>query len=287
MKKIKSILALVAALAVTAGVAQAVTPVTFSLTAYIDFHFSGSSGGGNVIQAISVNNAQLLQKIGKALNANLTTAKLCVNTNGALLVTDAAGNTLYNLSDGAGSNWVTSIVGGVNHAVITNSTAGYAYVDGDFDNEFVFWDPIFTGTQTINYTNDTIVTNIDGSLAFNVKGHALGGYFKIFIGYEKHQVSSLNPGFLVDVPNSIVYDELEISDGSAATFACSLADGVYKQSFLIIAAGKYNSSVFGKGVLFGTASLSGTQVGGETFLDPFNLDSDDDDFGNYDTFFND
>lgn len=283
MKKIKSILALAAALAVTAGVAQAVTPVTFSLTAYIDFN----GGGGNVIQAISINNAQLLQKIGKALNANLASAKLCVNTNGSLVVTDAGGVILYDLSDGTGSNWVTSITAGANGAVITNSTTGYAYVSGDFADQFVFWDPIFVGTQTINYTNDTIVTNIDGSLAFNVKGHALGGFFKIYIGYEKHQVSSLNPGFLVDVPNSIVFDELEISDGSAATFACSLADGVYKQSFLINAAGKYNNSVFGRGVLFGTASLSGTQAGGETFLDPFNMDSDDDDFGNYDTFFND
>jgi hypothetical protein len=228
------------------------------------------------------------------LNVNLTGAKLCVETNGSLVITGAGGVILYDLSAGAGSNWVTSITTGVNHAVITNLTAGYAYVSGDFANQFVFWDPIFAGTQTIHYVVDNTVpefpiTNIVGSLAFNVTGHALGGYFKIYIGYEKHQVSSFQPSTLIDVPNSIVFDDLEISDGSAATVACSLTGGVYKQSFVINAAGTYDSSSFNDngGVLWGTVSMSGTQTGGETFLDPFNMDTDDEDFGNYDTFFND
>jgi hypothetical protein len=229
---------------------------------------------------------QLLQKIGKALNVNLSTAKLCVETNGSLVITGAGGVVLYDLSDGAGSNWVTSITKGVNGSFNTNYITGSASVNGDFADQFSFWDPIFVGSQTPFIDTNAPLAKVQafdfvpGSAAFNVTGHAVGGFFEIDISYQTHTINSLTH---TTVNGPMVYDNLEISDGSAATFACSLASGIYKQSFLINACGTYNSSTFGHGVLFGTASLSGTQTGGDTFLDPFNADNN---FGNFDTFYN-
>jgi len=76
MKLIKSTFALATALAVGAGVAQAQTPINIALTAYVT--------PGSTIQSVSINNATILQKIGKAINVNLTGDRLAVNTNGRL-----------------------------------------------------------------------------------------------------------------------------------------------------------------------------------------------------------
>ena len=256
MKMIKSILALAATLAVSAGVAQAVMPVTFSLTAYVK--------PGSIIQPITVNNASILQHVGTALHVSTAGLKLCVNEFGDLILADAAGVEVYDLSAGEFTSYNQSITIGVNGYVITNYTQGHAYVNGNFGDEFGFWDPIAKGTFT------------DANL-FDVKAVAIAGRFQIVIGWDSYSHNN-------DLNNTIhtghSSESIEISDGARATGGCKLAAGVYTQSFNIAASGFYASSQFGdNGILFGTVSASGSQTGGTSFLDPFNG------YGNYDTDF--
>lgn len=158
MKLIKSTFALATALAVGAGVAQAQTPINIALTAYVNVK------PGSTIQSVSINNATILQKIGKAINANLTGDRLAVNTNGAIVIINSAGTVLYNLSAGvyvgddyplADGNFNTSTKKGPNNATLDYWTRGYVYAYNpyygyyrDYGQAIWFFDPIWAGTET-------------------------------------------------------------------------------------------------------------------------------------------
>jgi len=181
-----------------------------------------------------------------------------------LIIIDGSGTPVYFLSSGENNEFNTSTGTGPNNAVLDYYTDGYAYVQSG--DQFFFFDPIFSGTETPG----------EGSQAFDVKGNAEGGFMRIYIGYDSYVYNELT-GHNTNLKH--VQNTLEISDGSKATVACKLAAGTYTQSFTIWAAGTFYSTANGSGVLTGTVTCSGTQVGGSTFLDPFNG------FGNYDTDF--
>jgi hypothetical protein len=259
MKLIKSTIAMAAAFALWVGVAQAVTPVSFNLTGYVQ--------PGATMQTVLINNAVLLNHMGKALNVSMAGLKLCVNTNGSLVIADGAGTIVYDLSAGVDVTYNISTSVGPNNTLITNYTKGQVYVQNG--NQFYFYDLVGTGSATTNSTG--------GADTFDIKGPVVGDYFKIRINRTSYTRNITLDNTTVTSGTS---ESLEISDGSVGKVACKLADGVYTQSFTLWASGFYSNSQLGyNGILFGTVSASGTQTGGMTFLDPFNG------FGNYDTDF--
>jgi len=204
-----------------------------------------------------------LNKIAAALNTKFAAGtKLAVNTNGNVVIVDISNNILYDLTAGVSTGGYqtlsTSTAPGPNGSTTTTTTyqEGFAGVeDGD---DFAFADPQWSGTETSTNT-------------FNVTAAALAVWIEIYIeqyGYTEQVNTEFGSHEVSNYSNTGV---IELADDSATTVSSALSAGVYHIGFTITdSGGIINDSNLGEGIVTGTVSASGTQTGGQSFLDPFN-----------------
>jgi len=271
-------------MAISAGALKAgsnspvVIPVSFALKVVAQPTTNGIPGR---LQTFTLNNSNIIQRIGYAIDQNVYGVDFGVTPNGHLVFVDTNSGYIdwdldYNYNDSNGDGEWVDEVNGVRYEYYFKWWVNTdCYPDYQF---FSFFDPVFNGYKTNN-------------AQFNLTGQALTGYTSINWGYGYYaDIYSLTNDQYIGNTNYWGYNEsVTLNQGAKANLVSALKNGVYTQNFNIFASGVYDANYIDNGLtptiqktpkitrvnnvslhgyVSGTETSSGIQTAGYSFLDP-------------------